>query len=586
MKKHLLLIILLLAFHNLYSQFYLRGEVRDEKNNLLSGVRIKLFSQKGARFYTGDKGSFGIPSPFAIDTIKLSLDGFETILLAVSTQAYQVFTIKMLPATEKMMKSRPSSVTKNLSRQMQNNFFSSWGESYSSLIENGYINANDYPETGFSLNINRASYSNIRRFINNGVYVPGDAVRIEEMLNYFNFRLPQSNNCTKDTFSYNSTITTCPWNSDNKLLFINLHAPKLNLDHVPPSNLVFLIDVSGSMDKPNRLPLLQTAFKLLTENLRDIDTISIVTYGGNVGIALAPTSGSDKIKINRVIDSLSADGDTPGEEAIKTAYAVAKRAFIKNGNNRVILATDGDFNVGQVSEKQLEEMITFQRQSGIYLTCLGVGMGNYKDSRLETLAKKGNGNFAYLDNAAEAEKVMVTEFTKTMYAVASDAYLNINFNADVVKKYRLIGFDNKRDVTSDSINELEGGEIGSGHNMMVLFEIEQQQKEISCNNSTIARLSLKYKQTGNDSIAEQNFAIPYTLKDFSATDSSYRFATSVAMFGSLLKSSPYAKNYSYNDVLKIASSSASTTDVAQQEFITLIQKAEKIYNPKKKKKKE
>ncbi|MFY7898899.1 MAG: YfbK domain-containing protein, partial [Chitinophagaceae bacterium] len=385
----------------------------------------------------------------------------ENAKKVVNTTEYQVITLKMLPATASLMKNRLASATKNLAATEQLSMFSSFGESYSSIIENTFIDANLYPETGFALNIDRASYSNIRRFINNGMNIPKDAVRIEEMLNYFSYK-SQSLNQTKQ-FICSTKISNCPWNPQTQLCFINLKAPMLNLDSVPPSNLVFLIDVSGSMDKPNRLPLLQAGFKLLTANLRPIDTISIVTYGGGVAIPLPPTSGIEKDKINQVIDSLYADGDTPGEGAIRTAYSVAKRAFIRNGNNRVIIATDGDFNVGQTNEKDLEDLIVFQRLSGIYLTCLGVGMGNYKDSKLETLAKKGNGNFAYLDNIYEAEKVLVTELTKTLYTVANDAYVNISFNPSIVKKYRLIGFDNIKEAMIDTSSQIEGGEVGSGH---------------------------------------------------------------------------------------------------------------------------
>jgi len=267
------------------------------------------------------------------------------------------------------------------------------------------------------------------------------------------------------------------------------------MDAVLPTNLTFLIDVSGSMDEPNRLPLLKSAFKLLVNNLRAQDSVSIVVYGGNVGILLQPTSGAEKEFINSAIEQLTAGGETPGEAAIITAYSLAQRTFNKNGNNRIILATDGDFNVGQTSDKELEDLVALHKQSGIYLTCLGVGMGNYKDSKLETLAKKGNGNFAYIDNIQEAEKVMVTEFTKTLFAVADDAYASISFNSNMVKQYRLIGFDNKVEAISDTSSELEGGEIGTGHSLIAMFEIEPA-KDIHLNmdaRENIATVKLEYK---------------------------------------------------------------------------------------------
>lgn len=459
--------------------------------------------------------------------------------------------------------------------------FEAMGESYSSLIENKFINAVTYPETGFSLNVDRASYANIRRFINNRLKVPTDAVRIEEMLNYFNLH-PSKPYKDDNKFHCTTTIGNCPWNNNNKLFYINITAPKINLDSVPPSNLVFLIDVSGSMDKPNRLPLLQAAFNLLVQNVRPVDKISIVTYGGRVHVALTPTTGDNKAKIKDVIDSLYADGDTPGENAIRTAYDIAKQAFIQNGNNRIILATDGDFNVGQTSEKDLEDLVAFQRQSNIYLTCLGVGMGNYKDSKLEALAKKGNGNFAYLDDIKEAEKVLVTEFTKTVFAVANDAYLNVTFNPSVVKQYRLIGFDNKKEAVNDSTSELEGGEVGSGHSLMAMFEIELTKKE-SDTIQPLARLNLQYKPRKANFLTNQKWDALYNELPDDAEGNYIRFANAVVMFGELLKQSKFAKTYNFEDVIKIAQQNVDITDRLQTEFISLVQKANMIYNNRRKK---
>jgi Ca-activated chloride channel family protein len=345
------------------------------------------------------------------------------------------------------------------------------GETYTNLVENEFTVAEKSPEAGFALNVNRASYSNIRRFLNNGMEVPPDAVRIEEMLNYFDFT--ERINADRNKFTCTSKLTQAPWNTNNRLLFIKLKAPYINVDDAPPANLIFLIDVSGSMDNPNKLPLLKEAFKMLVSNLRPKDTVAVVIYGGIVGTFLQPISCAYKDSIIKTIDKLEASGETPGAAAITTAYALAERMYNKDANNRIILATDGDFNVGQTTDKELENLVISHRQSGIYLTCLGVGMGNYKDSKLEGLAKKGNGNFAYIDNRFEAEKVLVAEFTKTLYSVANDAYVNVFFNPYYVKRYRLIGFDNKKELLEDnSITELEGGEVGSGHSLMAVFEIE------------------------------------------------------------------------------------------------------------------
>ena len=404
------------------------------------------------------------------------------------------------------------------------------------------------------------------------------------MLNYFNLKPAAAISDDPTKFNFNSQITNCLWNASNQLLFINLRAPKLNLDSVPPSNLVFLLDVSGSMDQPNRLPLLQSAFKLLVENLRPQDRVSIVTYGGGVHVVLYPTSGAEKKKIIEVIDALYADGDTPGSGAIRTAYYLAKTNFDKQANNRVILATDGDFNVGQSNDQELEDMIISQKQTGVSLTCLGVGMGNFKDSKLETLARQGNGNYAYLDNVAEAEKVLVTEFTKTLYNVAEDAYVNIVFNPKLVNKYRLIGFDNPREVISDTSNKILGGELGSGHDLMAVFEVEPA-KDALVSSDNYATLNLQYQPPKSKQVLKQAFSIPNATRDLMTVDSAYRFATAVALYGSILRGSPYIKDANFESVLQLAQTSALAGNIAQKEFIDVVDKSDTIFNPGKKKKK-
>jgi Ca-activated chloride channel family protein len=579
--KQLLLVISFLGQVCLcHAQYYLRGEVRDEQNNPLPNVKIWLHSQGTNPFSSGNSGSFGIPSTLATDTITLVLEGYETCKTAVTTSKFQRFTLKMLPAKASLFKHQLLSTTKN--GQDNKPVFFHNGESYNNLVENDFVEASGYPETGFALNIDRASYSNIRRFLNMGYTVPRSAVRIEEMLNYFNFGSSDSNG--QQRFSCHTTLTSAPWQQQNQLLFVQLQAPAINLDQVPPSNLVFLVDASGSMDKPNRLPLLQAALHLLVKNLRAVDTVSIVTYGGNVGILLPPTSGADKKKINEAIEQPAANGLTPGEAAIKLAYQLARRSFIKDGNNRVILATDGDFNVGQSSEKELEELITQQRQSGIYLTCLGMGMGNYKDSKLEILAKRGNGNFAYLDNLKEAEKVLVTEFTKTMYAVATDAVVTIRFNPQLVKKYRLVGFDNKEDAVNDTSSEISGGEIGSAHCLVAVFEIEPntQNNNPAGDSSVItvgkyATIRLQYRLPGQSGNQAQQFTVPFVYTPPETLDEQLKLVTAVTMFGELLKQSRFAQSYSWNEVLNQAAFCRNTADPVKQEFFQLVAKARDIY---------
>jgi Ca-activated chloride channel family protein len=437
------------------------------------------------------------------------------------------------------------------------------------------------------LNINKASYSNIRRFLNTKSTVPPDAVRIEELLNYFNLNYQEPSN--DEVFKITSAFSDCPWDQQKKLLYLNVNARKLDLNKVPPSNLVFLIDASGSMDMPNRLPLVKAAFQMLVKNLRPIDSVSIVIYGGTVAVWLQPTSGAEKQTIIRSIEELSAQGDTPGESAIRMAYAVAKSTFIKGGNNRVILATDGDFNVGETSEKALEELITRERQSGVYLTCLGVGMGNFKDSKLETLAKRGNGNYAYLDDIREAEKVLVKEVTQTFFAVADDVYLNVHFNPQLVKDYRLIGFDNKKDVINTGTGELEGGEIGSGNSVQAIFEVKTNSIDSATlstlNKAPIAEVQLHYTINGVDK-KPVNYTCDNTVQPFLTLNNDLRLAASIAMFGLKLRQSKFiSKEIDWDDILKIATDAYNPADYLQKEFVQLIGTAQKVYGKKKKKKK-
>jgi Ca-activated chloride channel family protein len=563
-------------------QYYLRGEVKDEGGNPLQNVSIYHHSS-GYIYRTGQTGSFGILTNRESDTLSFSFDGYQKEKLSVKQGNFITVKMKQLPASQtNIRRHKLASLTKDLSRESQHRWHTG-DETYADLVENHFIEAKKYPSTGIALNIDRASYSNIRRFINLGMMVPPDAVRIEEMLNYFNFGypLPQGS----DLFDVRSTLTNCPWAPDNQLYFVNIASRKLDLESLPPTQLVFLIDISGSMDMPNRLPLLKSAFHMLAKNLREKDTVSIVIYGGTVGIMLQPTSGKEQEKIAKAIDELTPGGSTPGESGIRMAYNIAKNHFIKNGNNRVILATDGDFNVGAKTEQELDDLISIHRQSGIYLTCLGVGMGNYKDSKIQTLARKGNGNFAYLDTYQEAEKTLLKEFTQTLYAVADDVYMNVKFNPNLVKEYRLIGFDNKIGALSDTASIIEGGEIGSGHTMIAAFEIEPAQGAITASSlEEFAEVNLQYRLP-NDTVRKENkVKFPYELVQYKDLDPALRFASSLIMFGSVLKSSPFAKEISWGDVVYQASESANTTDVNQHQFVELVIKAKALYSKFKKKK--
>jgi Ca-activated chloride channel homolog len=574
----------LLALVPLTAQTYLRGEVRDEKNAPLSNARLLVHST-GYVYYSGNGGAFGIILPRAQDSITISLHGYQTLQVNAESAKYQTYILKSLKLSVGNPKNQLASLTTNLAPSGRGNWTLK-GETYSTLVENEPVSARKYPETGFAIHTDKASYSNTRRFLNMNTLVPPDAVRTEELMNYFNFGYTSP---VKDSvFAFTSYITECPWNRDNDLFMLQVCAKKIDPELVPASNLVFLIDVSGSMDMPNRLPLLKSAFKLLVDNLREKDTVSIIVYGSATGVWLQPTSGIEKEKIRKAIEELYPGGATPGESGILAAYRLATSQFIENGNNRVVLATDGDFNVGQKSEEELEKMIVKHKESGIYLTCLGVGMGNYKDSKLEVLAKKGNGNFAYLDNEREAEKILVKEFTQTMYTVADDAFLNIRFNPDFVRDYRLIGYDNKMKALADSTSELEGGEVGSGHSLLAMFEISPTgilQDKYS-RSGQLASVKVNYRNPADSTLRVTGYNAPYSYYEFNEIPACYQFATAVSMFGALLKNSKYYRQVGWNDVIILAHNSHNRKDAVQVEFIKMVEKAKRTYSKYRKRSKD
>jgi Ca-activated chloride channel homolog len=582
-----ILVCLSITSSALSQQFYIRGEVKDESGNPLQNVTL-LNIRTGYVYKTGSTGSFGIINNQRIDTFTVSQDGYVSHKLIANADNFAMVKLKLAPAGASTTRlNKLSSFTNGMARDEQRKWFAG-DETYASIIENHFVNAKRFPNTGISMNVDRASYSNIRRFITLNSMVPPDAVRIEEMLNYFN--LNYHSPAGRDPFAVRTKLTACPWNPLNQLFFINLSAKKLNLDTLPPSNLVFLIDVSGSMDMTNRLPLLKSAFKLLVSNLRAKDSVAIVVYGGITGIMLNTTSGGEKEKIMKTIDELTPGGSTPGESGIKLAYSVARNHFIKGGNNRVILATDGDFNVGLRTEDELNELISRHRESGTYLTCLGVGMGNYKDSKIQTLARKGNGNFAYLDNFMEAQKVLMKEFAQTLYAVADDAYMNVEFNPEYVKEYRLIGFDNKVGAIVDSMAMVEGGEIGSGYSMVGVFEIEPALSNFKMDSALtlpgkFADIKLKYHYPNDTTFRTFTYSSTFQFEPFAKIENHYRFSAAVAMFGSLLRSSAYAKNINWNELALLAGSAANLEDLSQKEFVTIVNQARELYTKTKKKKK-
>ncbi len=579
MKQSLLTIVCFTFFVTVTeAQYYFRGDIKDQGNQPLAFVRIQIVSNNSF-YYSGSTGSFGIPSIIENDSAIISINGYETKTVGFNSQLFNHVVLKVSVGNSSAQKKKLLSFTKDkvIDKKI---FWSAGGETYSQQLENQFNNTAEFPITGFALGVDKASYSNIRRFLTMKSAVPPNAVRIEEMLNYF--PQPPIEIESNQTFAFESQLTNCPWNEKNKLLFIKVQAKKINYELAPPANLVFLIDVSGSMDLTNRLSLIKTAFRLMVPNLRSIDTISIVTYGGTIAIALQPTSGSEQQKILGVIDSLQAAGDTPGGSALRTAYNLIQLKLNRAANNRIILATDGDFNVGETTEEALMQLVAQKQQLGIYLTCLGVGMGNYKDSKLEALAKKGNGNFAYLDNIMEAEKVLVKEIMQTLYVVADDAFLNVSFNSQYIKQYRLIGYDNRKDLLADSTVSLEGGEIGSGHTVTAVFEIELN------NNNTpsdlpIATTELNYLHTDLKNKIQEEYTCNPVYTPLLQLSNGYSFSVAVVWFGLLLKQSGFVTADGWSQLLKFIPLSMAPTDYLQNEMKQLIEKANLIYNPPKRK---
>ncbi|MFD0940024.1 vWA domain-containing protein [Pedobacter boryungensis] len=441
-------------------------------------------------------------------------------------------------------------------------------ESYAGITENGFKNPLKDALSTFSIDVDAASYSNVRRFINNGTLPPKDAVRIEEMINYFDYNYAQPTG--NDPINIQTELAPAPWNPKHRLVQIGLKAKTIATDNLPASNLVFLIDVSGSMSSANKLPLLISSLKLLTDQLRDKDKVAIVVYAGQSGLVLPSTSGDAKASIKDALNKLSAGGSTAGGAGLQLAYKVAGENFIKGGNNRIILATDGDFNVGISSDNEMERLIEEKRKSGIFLTVLGYGMGNYKDSKMEILANKGNGNYAYIDNINEARKVLVNEFGGTLFTVAKDVKLQIEFNPAKVQAYRLIGYENRMLKDEDfNDDKKDAGEMGSGHTVTALYEIipigvkssfankvddlKYQKTAKSTNNYTgdeMLTIKLRYKLPDENTSKSMQKSI--NDNQSVSTTVNFRFAAAIAEFGMLLRQSEYKQNSSFAQVITLA----------------------------------
>ncbi|RQP19742.1 MAG: DUF3520 domain-containing protein [Parapedobacter sp.] len=465
-------------------------------------------------------------------------------------------------------------------------------ESYKGITENCFLNPLDEPLSTFAIDVDAASYSNFRRFINNGQLPPTDAVRIEEMINYFQYELEGPSN--REPVAIHTELAVAPWNSQHHLLRIGLKAKPMPADELPASNLVFLIDVSGSMMDANRLPLAQASMKMLVDQLRDNDHVAIVTYAGSAGVVLESTPGNQKTKIKDAIDALSAGGSTAGGAGLQLAYRIARQHFIKGGNNRVILASDGDFNVGPSSDGDMEQLIAKERQSGISLSVLGFGMGNLKDSKMELLADKGHGNYAYIDNITEARKAMVTEFGSTLFTVAKDVKVQVEFNPAKVQAYRLLGYENRLLEKEDFNNDEKlGGDMGVGHTVTALYEIVPvgvksaypgqvdplkyqlvKERPTAAPSNEVATVKFRYKDPDGDESRLQQVAVAERPVELANASMDFRFASAVAELGMLLRNSDYKQQADYDQLIMRAKASKGTDDEGYRaEFIRLAESA-------------
>lgn len=460
-------------------------------------------------------------------------------------------------------------------------------EEYDALIENAFELTQNQPLSTFSIDVDNASYSNVRRMIQYGE-VDKNAVRVEEMINYFQYSYPQPKK--NQPFSINTELNAAPWNPNHKLLKIGLKGKNIPMNNLPPSNIVFLIDVSGSMDEENKLPLLKSSFKILLDQLRPQDKVAMVVYAGSAGVILPPTSAAEKTKITEALDRLQAGGSTAGGAGIELAYKLAEENFMKNGNNRVVLATDGDFNVGTSSKTGLEGLIEEKRKSGVYLTCLGYGMGNYKDNRMETLADKGNGNYAYIDNLQEANKFLGREFVGNIYTIAKDVKIQIEFNPKYVKSYRLIGYENRKLRNEDFADDkIDAGELGCGHTVTALYEVipvnidseflpKKSKLKYSTTSKTqkfgdeLATIKFRYKKPAGTKSSEMIQIVKNSSVTNAKASSDFKFAASVAWFGLVLRESKLIKKKNLMEIENLArKNTGKDAEGYRAEFVKMIQ---------------
>jgi len=569
----------------------------DGHGDKLQNVLISSHST-GAVYQTDLVGEFRILSRTMDDTLTFSVDGYESYTTAIHTTGYLLVTLRMnsfdADENERRLVSRimvakwggraggggkDSAVAggkggaPGLMVSAKMNFV---GAGYSGRVENPFV-----PQAAmvsFAGAVGRESYSTIRRFLDMGSIVPADAVKIEEMLNYFNFSYEEPGG--KDVFHCSSQIVSCPWNSAHRLVAIRVCARKVDIGSRPPCNLVLLVDASGSMDMPNKLPLVKSGIRLLVDNLRDIDTVSVVEFGREVRVLIAGMPGSEKMRILRVVEGIRADGPSPGLPGVKLAYQVAQQQFIRGGNNRVVLITDGDVSMEPPAvEQDLEDLIDQRCQAGIRLTCGGLGMKSVKDSKLPRLAEIGRGNFAYLDDEKTVEQLLAGELDPRLACVADNVSISAEFSPYLVSQYRLIGYDNKRQVLEDTAAGLASARVGSGCSQLVLFEVAT--KKDTTGADTLARIRVNYSLPGQAAVRTISYDCMHEVIPFDRVDADWRRAICLALFGMKLQQSGYVTQVGWEDIEKMAKRLFTGSNYLDDEYISLIDRAKRIYEHRK-----
>ena len=561
-----ILLLFIVAYLPSSAQYYFTGEVKDLHGDKLQRVAIMVLST-GDIYQTGRYGEFEIVSKKADDSVTFAYNGYEKYTTAVKSTDYLQITLKMLkpPAA-----ARKNMITSIIPWRECDPYPEHAGNNSFGVIENPWL---DVAATmSFTGNPNGISYNNIRRFLDMGNIVPPEAVKIEEMMGYFNFFYEEPD--PAELFHCSSDLVTCPWNKDHRLLGVNVSAARGNIHQTPPTHLIFTIDVSGSMDMPNKLPLIKAGLRLLVRNLRDIDTISFVQYGADISV-LAGIPGSKKGDIIRAIEQLHADGESPGSDALKLAYRVARKQFIKNGVNRVILITDGDVCNDKAAADELADRVGAESEAGIGLSCIGVGLKDSDNVELPILAEKGKGNFACIEDEQEGERLLLKELGDHLLSVADSVSITAGFDPTLVESYRLIGYDNKRNLLEDTVLRMEGCTISSAHSMTAFFELIPGKDSIDI--EKIGKIRIDYSLPGKKARRTINYDCPNSPISFDRADIQFKKSVCIALFGMKLKNSTYAGGTSWADLERMTRKIFAGNNYIDKEYVNLVVKARNIY---------